>query len=312
MNKLVVIAGSGRSGTTWVQDCIAEANNLRTIFEPLHPIGVPRAGKFSFKYRESAAADPDLKAFMGRVLSGSYRSLWMNYRIRPDRFNFFRTGIPNAVHNARKLAGNYKKYHGQSKRGLVVKFIRANLMLPWIIDQFGVDALLVTRHPCAVIASILKLGGKDWTSQLALDRYRADPKITQLILEQFDIDINEKCTLVEALACAWCIENILPARWANKTGYSVVAYEKLLLDPEYEWNRVISKIGLDAIPGNQALSQPSQQAPEDMRGVEYSSNHAGKWRQKLTEDQINQIATVLKRFSCEIYSVESDFPLVEL
>ena len=159
--KTIIIAGSGRSGATWLQDRIAEANGLRTIFEPLHPVGVPEAGKFSFNYRDAAVDDPDLKKFMERVLTGNYRSLWMNYRIRPDRFNFFRVGISTAVFNARVLARNYKKYRVQGQHGLIIKFIRANLMLPWIIGQYDVKALLVTRHPCAVIASRLKLGGED-------------------------------------------------------------------------------------------------------------------------------------------------------
>ena len=37
MNDLLIIAGSGRSGTTWVLDAVAEANQLRTKFEPLGP-----------------------------------------------------------------------------------------------------------------------------------------------------------------------------------------------------------------------------------------------------------------------------------
>ena len=32
-----VIVGSGRSGPTWVQDALAQANGYATAFEALHP-----------------------------------------------------------------------------------------------------------------------------------------------------------------------------------------------------------------------------------------------------------------------------------
>jgi len=38
MHGMKLIAGSGRSGTTWVLDALADANDLRPVFEPLHPM----------------------------------------------------------------------------------------------------------------------------------------------------------------------------------------------------------------------------------------------------------------------------------
>lgn len=304
--KTIIIAGSGRSGTTWVQDSIAEANGLRTIFEPLHPIGVPAAQEFTHKYCEVNTNNRDLKLFMDKVLSGNYRSLWMNYRIRPDRFNFFREGIPNAVYNTRKLLQHYKKYSVQGQHGLIVKFIRASLMLPWLVRQYNVRALYVTRHPCAVIASRLSLGGKDWTSKLALDRYRADPVVVQLIQHEFGVDITDWFSPIAALTCVWCIENLLPIKWANEAGYMVTAYEKLLLEPEREWGRVIGGLGLLHVPDTDLREKPSQQVSMKMQGKVFSESHLGKWRQNLTSDQINEISSVLDLFSCSIYSVDED------
>jgi hypothetical protein len=45
-----IIAGSGRSGTTWVLDALAEANALRPVFEPLHPLAIPQARPFAYRY----------------------------------------------------------------------------------------------------------------------------------------------------------------------------------------------------------------------------------------------------------------------
>lgn len=307
-NKIIVIAGSGRSGTTWIQDCIAEANNLKTLFEPLHPVGVPEAEALAFRYRDPGAVDPVLKKYLDRVMAGSHRSLWINYRIRPDRFNLFKVGISNSIFNTRKLIENYRKYKGRGKLGVAVKFIRANLMLPWIVENYEARALFVTRHPCAVIASRMKLGGEDWGSRKSLDRYAADQAVVQLIQQTFEIDIRESFSAVEAFTCVWCIENLLPIQWAAESGYLITAYETLLAEPDREWKRVIAGLGLLNIPDDSAIQKPSQQAPVDMQGKEFSTNHLGSWREVLSSEQIQDISSVLERFTCSIYSVDADLP----
>ena len=247
--------------------------------------------------------------FLDGVFSGAHRSLWANYRIRPDRFNFLKVGASQAISNVRKLARHYRKYRVKEQEGVIVKFIRANLKLPWIVRQYRVPVLFVTRHPCAVIASRLKLGGSDWVSQEELDRYRSSPDVIQLVKDEFNVDITRSFSPVAALACVWCIENLLPLRWADDAGYMVTAYEKLVVDDEAEWDRVISGLGLSQVPKSKHRALPSQQVSNEMKGKVFSGSHMGKWRQVLTGDQINEVSLILDQFFCQIYSVEKDFPL---
>src|SRR5262245_32752648 len=65
-----IIAGSGRSGTTWVQDVLADANALRPIFEPLHPLAVPQADPFAYRYLRPAVEQAAAAAFLTRVFEG--------------------------------------------------------------------------------------------------------------------------------------------------------------------------------------------------------------------------------------------------
>lgn len=309
MNKAIVIAGSGRSGTTWIQDTIAKANGLQTLFEPLHPIGVPAAREFSYRYLTANAEEPDLKVFMDKVFSGKHRSLWANYRIRPDRFNFFLGSTREALSNGQKLIRNYRKYRVKGQNGLVIKFIRANLMLPWIANQYGLPILFVTRHPGAVMASRLRLGGSDWVSQQELDCYKSDPELVRVIQDTFGVDISEPFSPVAALTCVWCIENLLPVQWADDAGYMMTAYEKLVVNDEDEWGRVISGLGLSQVPHSSLRASPSQQVSNEMKEKTFSGNQLGRWRQVLTENQMSEIALMLDRFSCALYSMDRDFPM---
>lgn len=310
MTTPVIIAGSGRSGTTWVLDSLAEANCRRTIFEPLHPIGVPAASRFAHQYVKPDAHDSELRAFMDRVFSGEMRSLWANYRIRPDRFNPLRYGpIPIYLH-IRKSVQLLRKYaFRRDLSGLIVKFIRANLMLPWLARQYGFPTILVVRHPCAVVASRLKLSTADWSAEKALGRYRDDKAVYELIGERFNVDLARPMSAASALSCVWCIENVLPVEWAAQENYRVVAYENLLMYPEIEWRRVVSFLGLEKIPNTELLGAPSQQSAPDMCDRKFTPQHIERWRTQLGSEEIAAVADMMERFGSDLYSVDSAMPV---
>lgn len=119
----VVLAGSGRSGTTWLADMICHSGGYRLIFEP-------------FERRQYLRPGDDREEFLDPaqdILSGKVRSLWS------DRFR-----------------------GGLVFRRRLVKDIRANLMLGWIKAAFPeTPVILLLRHPCAVAASRMRLGWRD-------------------------------------------------------------------------------------------------------------------------------------------------------
>ena len=84
-NTARVVAGFGRSGTTWIQDVLAASNELRAVFEPLHPDLIRGANQFAHAYRKSDDRDDDLQVFLDTYFSGDFHSLWADYRVRLDR-----------------------------------------------------------------------------------------------------------------------------------------------------------------------------------------------------------------------------------
>ena len=309
VKKSVIISGSGRGGTTWVLDSLAEANNMRTVFEPLHPIGVPSASKFSHRYIPEDESNLELERFFNKVLSGEMRSIWANYRIRPDRFNPLRNSPITVYLHSKKSIQLLKKYALKSHlSGQVVKFIRANLMLPWIAKHYDCPTVLVIRHPCAVIASRLKLSSADWGADKALARYREDKMIYDLIGNRFGVDLSQSMSTAEALCTVWCIENVLPLEWSSDSGYAVVSYEKLMVNPAEEWQKLVDYLGLDKVPDSDLLGSPSQQSSQDMRHQNFTSEHIERWKKNLDAKTIDDIASTLDKFGSTIYSVDDALP----
>jgi len=282
---------------------------MNTLFEPLHPIGVKTAIPFAYHYIKANSDAPELKIFMDRVFSDDMHSLWANYRIRPDRFNVFRYGPKGALFNLLKFKKHYRRYSNNNKKGRVVKFIRANLMLPWLVQQYQLPTILMVRHPCAVIASRFRLPRVDWGAKTALDRYRANENVLHLIADRFNVDITEPMSAVSAMACVWCIENVLPVEWAADAGYKVIAYEHLLAQPETEWPGLVRMLGLKVTPGREILELPSQQVALNMLNNVFTPKHLDKWCDQLKSDDMDAIAIMLNRFGCAFYSVDSSLPL---
>ena len=155
----LIIAGSGRSGTTWVLDVLAEANNLRPIFEPLNPFGVKEALPFANRYIKEEVAEPELKSFLERTFSGKLNYLWPNTQVLPAILQPSLSEMISWDYNY-TLLSRYKTFVKSyiayiRKRSLrpITKLIRANLMLDWISANFDARIVLIVRHPAAVVAS---------------------------------------------------------------------------------------------------------------------------------------------------------------
>lgn len=149
----ILLAGSGRSGTTWLTDILTTGTRIQQIFEPLIPLwnenvckltGWDRLGPHSWSwYLPPDSSQPEWFELLHQVLTGRYRNYWTDYYrtcFFPDRF--------------------------------LIKEIRANLMLGYIADKFHPKIIYVIRHPCAVVESRLAVG---WHADVA-DILRLYPK----------------------------------------------------------------------------------------------------------------------------------------
>jgi len=312
----VVIAGSGRSGSTWVLDSIAEANSFRTIFEPLHPIHNPYAKMFHEKYVKDDAHEPELRLLMDKVFSGSIKSLWSNYRIESDWFHLsslFNSGslkqkIGPVINNYKKIVNGYLKYQRQKKYDeIIVKFIRANLMLGWLSNNYDINILLVLRHPGGVVASKKKLVGPGWKHELLLRQYLEDKHLMEDFPEIGEV-LARPLSYVEAQTVIWCIQNLIPIKNAEKNNIYISFYEHLLDDPASEYDRIIKEFNIDRLPDMNTIGKPSQQVSKEMKNSSFTKLQISKWMKSFGESQLREMDSILKYFKVDFYSAFDPVP----
>ena len=151
LRKSILVAGTARSGTTWLGDLIASQIPCRILFEPFNPDLVPEYRSFSyFQYMRPGSENLEFRAFARMVFTGEIRNRWV------DRQN-------------ERIVSEYR----------LIKEIRANLALKWLHDNFPeIPIIFLMRHPCAVVSSRMELG---WATDSDIQPFLSQSDLLVLI-----------------------------------------------------------------------------------------------------------------------------------
>ena len=278
--KLILIAGSGRSGTSWLQSIIGAPLNYRLVFEPFHP-HISQRQDFVRLYLNAESRHDELYVYLRSVLDGGVRNRWMMQGGHAHRWYFFRN---------RFWASD-----------IVVKVIRGNMMLEWLQRNFGCRILFIIRHPCAVVASWRKMGW-DRTAEWNFDFVRSQES---LINEHFE-DCREfifmtNPTPIQWMTMLWCMENKIALQQCRKNNWTGVSYENLVCDAKSELDRLYTKLHLPK-------PWTSYRALDQVLPITWQRNyHASMlthWQHELSEEDIQQVFEILDAFDMEFYTRE--------
>jgi hypothetical protein len=278
-DRTVFLAGTGRSGTTWLQELINHDNSFRIMFEPFNSRKVPLLREWNFRqYLRAENCDDKFLVPARKILRGSVRNRWM------DAFN--------AKWVARKR---------------LIKDIRANLFLQWMVTQFPhVPVILLLRHPCAVASSKLKLG---WNTQL--ECFLDQDDLMEDFLEPFRDEMQAASEPFDKHIFLWCVENYVPLRQFSDGQVLVVFYEELCNMPEETLERLVAFAGTHIAPGAERLhAMPSRLSRKDSAVVK-GTDRIRSWRQDISGPQLRRAAEILRLFELDRIYGEDDLPHVK-
>jgi hypothetical protein len=309
-----MIAGSGRSGTTWVLDALAFANRLRPVFEPLNPY-VSRVGS-TYAHRAISVEEkhPELLEFFRGACAGREARLWTQYR-QQRRWLLPPFDRLRSREDFARLWKVWEKFLSEAPRlatmslrsEALVKCIWSNLMLEWLARNLPCVVAVIVRHPGAVIESELRTG---WNPNYAIERFRNDLRLRELTGGRYESLLNKTLSPVEALTVRWVIENQQSIEMATTDKITVHHYESLKSMTIEAWKGLASALGLTRVPDRQVLEKPSQQsAPMDSEAAGSDSTVPG-WMSRLTSQDKAAVQRVLDSTNMEVYSMDSVHPRV--
>lgn len=270
----VFLAGTGRSGTTWVSNAINYNNEYRYIFEPFHSYKVNICKKY--KYRQYLRPENKCREYIQpatQILSGKIRGYWVDHL------------------NNKFIA---------DKR--LIKDIRANLLLRWIYVNFSnIPIILLLRHPCAVACSKLKL---NWDTHL--EEYLSQEELIEDYLFPVKKEIEKAKSDFEKHIFLWCIENYVPLKQFNEGEIHLVFYENLCINPEREIKKLFSFLNKKYNDGAiDNINNPSSLSRSDS-AIVTGESLIDMWRKYVSKEQIIKAEEILSIFGLDkIYSRET-------
>ena len=188
----------------------------------------------------------------------------------------------------------------------LVKFCRAQRLLPWINARFDVPAVLLMRHPLAVVAS--QLHKPAFQQPGVADQH---PVLSSTVADRWP-DLAEYARTLdhfdEKLAATWAFDYMIPLQAPpSRRPDLVVTYERLVTDPGSELRRIEDAldVSFDAA-ARERLRRPSATTVDDSN-VKQGRDRLSTWRRRLSDDQVDRIMAVVEEFGLDFYTSDGHF-----
>ena len=278
IDKTILLAGSGRSGTTWVENLINYDNSKRIIFEPFDTTKNRLISHWPPKlFLDVDENRPEYVEPLTRILSGQLRSMWT------DQFN--------------------KKVWSSSR---LIKAIRANSLLPWIHSLYpDLPIVFLMRHPCAVTHSRIKMGWGTDNSQ-----FLKQEKLAQGILKPFTDILLGNHDNFENHILHWCVENYIPLKLMSKSSMHVIFYEDLVQQKHQVICDLFEAVGQECPPHDKlGLSKPSALSREES-AILKGGDLLESWKAHISQSQIDSAVAMLTQFGLQKIYSNTSLPLI--
>ncbi|WGV98436.1 sulfotransferase [Vibrio sp. YMD68] len=271
----ILISGFWRSGTTWVQEVLAQSIGAKTLFEPLDPSsflplhdGCPVESSAHIPLFQDVFNTEDL-----RLLDLSFSG------ISPKRsgFNYL---------CRRSLSESLRKK-------VVIKLVRGQFLIPFLADRYALSTVLhISRHPMAVAYSMLRTNWKWHIKDVDFGQIYA--KESQLELPHTQREIfgtllsfrNE--TPERKIAALWALSERFAYEQEHVKGFK---YESLLQNPISGFTEIANTINQPIIADIKS-DKATVVSESDRTNIDMSTR-LNSWQTKLTAQQQSDIKAVL-------------------
>jgi len=255
----IIISGTPRSGSTWLLEILRTLKTYKTIVEPLDPRNYPEYRPLKMPARPYLNPNQENKAlynylerlFKGKIAGGSPL-------------------YPNNIETYLRKVFAWK---------VLVKFIRANRILPWITMNFNLKQVyLIIRHPVPTIFSQIRTGYRGFY-------YPSKKKVPKKVIIEDALSVpivNEK--EIDLLTVTWCLDNIILINEKKPFPWYIVFYEKLVKNGKKELETMFDLIG-KKVPRQAYLQllKPSRTTRDSKFDL---NRRITKWKEEVPKEKV--------------------------
>lgn len=276
ISNTIFIAGSARSGTTWLAELLARNIKGRILFEPFHNLATRELMQSEYMpYFSEHDEIGEIKSIYRDILTGIIRNKWI------DR-------------DLNILRADYR----------VLKEIRANFMLHWLKRNFPeMPLIFILRNPCAVVASRMTAG---WGADQDIETILRQPKLIADHLPEFEKSMRDAGTEPEKHAVVWSVTNLVPIRVLKPAQCRFIYYEDLQQNTVKVMREILNFCGIN--PDKPMHIKNDWSITASVKTVN-SKNKPDSWKSGLEKDQVSRILNVVKEFKLDYLYDQSGNPV---
>ncbi|OUT66954.1 MAG: hypothetical protein CBB70_09485 [Planctomycetaceae bacterium TMED10] len=284
----IIIFSEARGGSTWLMEILSAALPVCINWEPLHVERgvVPKPLKFGWRpFIPASDINKDYLRLFKEILEFKVHSDWTRTFL----------GIKKTIRSNFALT----------------KFVRANLLVPYLIAQFDFKfkPVFLIRHPIDVCISRTKSFERDHvsighniTESINSERFIEHAAFLDTLDSDFELQIAH-----------WCLNNCATIKKLDTNKLCVVFYSDLLLNPEKETEKILDTTGLRVFAEN--LNEI------EYRNASYTSNshleesvekQLTKNIESLDQGTKQKVQDIFDYFDFKIFSAFSAFPNKQL
>jgi hypothetical protein len=282
----ILVTGSHRSGSTWVGKMIAAHPRVSYVHEPFNPALQPGC-PVSHQWHHVTEEDEGRFVAYLRPWLEFHHSWWQDVR---------------AGAHPRRLVGATLRTLGAWKHRLLgwrplLKDPIAFFSAEWLAETFGMDVVVVIRHPAAFASSVKRLG---WTFNF--DHLLGQPRLMETLLAPFADEVRRMARtppdVVGHAILFWRIVHQVTLDYSRRhPDWTFVRHEDLSRRPADEFHALFGRVGLDFPPcARRAVEEFTSEgnAGEVAAGVKTqlrrdSRANVWNWRHRLSPAEVARV-----------------------
>jgi len=275
MSELLILAGSPRSGTSWLRSILSSHPDIFLLSEPDNPGNATSLFKSIPLIINENNNDQKLREILLTAVN-SLKNIFHNrhYLI-----------VRRLRHYLDSIIKRNSKYYG-------FKTVHSKMRLEWMRRQLNYPkTIVIIRHPCAQINSRLNLEKISAPSFIPLSLF--------LPLSKNMSKNYEKLNEHQKLAWVWRLANESMLNSANNN-MKIVVYEDLCNNTEGKIKELLDFLGIEfrtkiaeQIKKSQDISNTNADAEHPYNIIRNSKETAEKWKQALTKKQKTEIMEIV-------------------
>lgn len=300
----VLVTGLPRTGTTWLGNTLCLSGELGELYEPFNP-GSHRARWFD---------PPHFYLYIDETLEERYlRPVSQLVQLRyPLTSRLAAARSPRDVRAALDTAWRVARLR-RERRVPLVKDPIALFSTPWLHERFGFRPVLLLRHPCGFVSSVLRMGWRiSFQSWLRQERLMA----TLLVPWRDEIEAAASRSPDEVLDASlfWKVcSGVIGELAAGHPDWIVVRHEDLAADPVVAFESMYARLGLQwstatarAVEEATGAENPREAATGVQHELRRDSRAVAElWRTRLSAAQVATVRAVTSPVADAHYGPET-------